>query len=303
MTIRNPVEWSADGVESTARAVKSATHRLLHADVDLTIAQPEVRRIAVSDLKDVLVAGVQDFSAYRTDVIFICLIYPLTGIVLAWVTSNYNLLPLLFPLVSGFALIGPVAAAGLYEMSRLREQGRPISWIDAFGVFRSPAIAEIVKLGLLLAAIFLVWLATAMAIYRLTLGPAMPTSLSSFATTVFTTLGGWMLIVLGVGVGFLFALLVLAISVVSFPLLLDRRVGISTAIRTSVSAVVQNPVPMLTWGLIVAGSLVLGALPLLLGLIVVMPVLGHATWHLYRKVVRPEQQGASGSPARDLPPM
>ena len=102
---------------------------------------------------------------------------------------------------------------------------------------------------------------------------------------MFTTGAGWALIVVGIGVGFLFAVLVLTISVVSFPMLLDRDVGLFTAVATSVLAVVTNPVPMAVWGLIVAGGLVLGSLPALLGLIVVMPVLGHATWHLYRKVV------------------
>jgi uncharacterized membrane protein len=301
MSIRNPVEWTAGSVESTAHAARLAAHWLVHPDVDPRLSQPELRLIAVSDLKDVLVAGFNDFLDYRTDVIFICLIYPLAGIVLAWATTNYNLLPLLFPLVSGFALIGPFAAAGLYEMSRLREQGKPISWVDAFGVFRSPSIAEIIKLGLLLAGIFLIWLLTAMAIYRLTLGPAMPTSVSSFAATVFTTAAGWTLIVLGVGVGFLFALVVLATSVVSFPLLLDRRVRISTAVRTSVRAAVLNPIPVLAWGLIVACSLVLGALPLLLGLIVVMPVLGHATWHLYRRMVRPQEPLSPGPSIGDPP--
>jgi len=136
-----------------------------------------------------------------------------------------------------------------------------------------------------LLGIFLIWLAAAMLIYRLTLGPAMPASLSAFMSDVFTTPAGWAMIGVGVAVGFLFALLVLAISVVSFPLLLDRPVRITTAIRTSVQAVLLNPIPMLTWGLIVAASLVIGAIPVLVGLIVVMPVLGHATWHLYRKVV------------------
>jgi uncharacterized membrane protein len=162
-----------------------------------------------------------------------------------------------------------------------------VSWIDAFGVFGSPLIAEITKLGLLLIGIFLLWLATAMLIYRLTLGPAMPTSLPSFVTDVFATHAGWALIGAGIGVGLLFALVVLAISVVSFPLLLDRPVNVLTAVRTSTRAVMLNPVPMLTWGLIVAGGLMLGAIPALAGLIMVMPVLGHATWHLYRKVIRP----------------
>ena len=93
------------------------------------------------------------------------------------------------------------------------------------------------------------------------------------------------MIVVGVSVGFLFALLVLVISVVSFPLLLDRDVGLAAAVWTSVRAVILNPGPMAAWGLIVAGGLVIGSIPLFLGLIIVMPVLGHATWHLYRKVV------------------
>jgi uncharacterized membrane protein len=290
MTIRkvigNPLSWSADQAKLTAHAVKSVGHAFLHTEVDLDMPRPEVRRIAVADLKDVLINGLKDFAAYRTDVIFICLIYPLAGLVLARFTLSYGALPLLFPLVSGFALIGPFAAAGLYEMSRRQERGMPVTWIDAFGVFGSPSIVAIIKLGLLLTGIFLLWLAAAMMIYRLTLGPAMPTSVSSFVADVFTTTAGWTLIGVGVGVGFLFALVALAISVVSFPLLLDRHASISTAVWTSVRAVLLNPVPMLAWGLIVAGSLVLGAIPLLLGLIVVMPVLGHATWHLYRKVVR-----------------
>ncbi len=282
MTIRNPVEWSADNVRSTAHAVQAA---LRETPVDPSLSEPKVRRIDVSDLGEVLRKGWEDFAANRTDVIFICLLYPLAGLVVARFTVDSYLLPLLFPLVAGFALVGPFAAAGLYEMSRRREKGKPVSWVDAFGVFGSPSIAAIVKLALLMSGFFLLWLATAAAIHRLTLGAAMPTSLASFATDVFTTRAGWALIVVGIGVGSLFALVALAVSAVSFPLLLDRRVSILTAVRTSVRAALLNPVPMLAWGLIVAGSLVLGTMPALLGLIVVMPVLGHATWHLYRKVV------------------
>lgn len=282
MTIRNPIEWGADSARLTAHAAKSAFRA---RDTDLNLSEPEVRRITVSDLKEVLIKGWSDFTANRTDVIFLCLLYPLAGILVARLALNNNLLPLLFPFVSGFALVGPFAAAGLYEMSRRREQGKPVSWSDAFGVFASESIAAIVKLGLLMTLLFVLWLGAAMAIYHLSLGPAMPVSISSFLSDVFTTAAGWTLIIVGGGVGFLFALVALAISVVSFPLLLDRRVSISTAVRTSVRAVTQNPVPMLTWGLIVAGGLVVGAIPALLGLIVIMPILGHATWHLYRAVV------------------
>jgi len=281
--IRNPVEWTADQLWLASLTVGSLGHSVRGSR---DIALPTVRRIRTSDLKAVLMRGLADFEAYRSDVIFICLIYPLVGILLAWLSFGYHFLPLLFPLASGFALLAPVAAVGLYEMSRRREQGHRIGWIDAFGVVRSPGFGAILVLGLVLLAIFVLWMLAAVVIYQLTLGPEPPLSITAFVRDVFTTSAGWTMIVVGVGLGFLFALLVLAISVVSFPLLLDRDVGLYGAVSTSIRAVAANPGPMAVWGLIVAGGLVIGMIPAFLGLIIVMPVLGHATWHLYRKVVR-----------------
>ena len=284
MTIRNPIEWATDQLKLTGLVV-GAAGRAGAATEELDSRLPEICPIRIADLGDVLAKGLDDFAAYRTDVVFLCIVYPVVGLVLGRLAFGYGMLPLLFPLASGFALIGPFAAVGLYEMSRRREQGGNVAWPDAFGVIRSRSFGAIIVLGLLLVAIFLFWLVAAEAIYEATLGPEPPASLGSFARDVFTTGAGWTMIVVGVGVGFLFALLVLVISVVSFPLLLDRDVGLSTAVSTSVRAVIVNPVPIAAWGLIVAGGLVVGSIPLLLGLIIVMPVLGHATWHLYRKVV------------------
>jgi uncharacterized membrane protein len=285
MTIRNPIEWSLDQLRLTALAGQSASRAVGETREDPGSALLKVRRIEFADLRDALAKGLDDFAACRTDVIFLCIVYPVMGLLLGRLASEYELVPLLFPLASGFALVGPFAAVGLYELSRRREQGVGVGWPDALTLVRSPAFGKILALGLLLVAVFLLWLATAYLIYALTLGPEPPASFASFVSDVFTTVAGWVLIGAGVGVGFLFAVLVLVIGAVSFPLLLDRDVTLGAAIRTSARAVILNPGPMALWGLIVTAGLVIGSIPLLLGLVVVVPVLGHATWHLYRKLV------------------
>jgi uncharacterized membrane protein len=282
--IRNPLEWGWDQLRHTGHAVDVAAHSMDGA-WEVETAAPVVRRIRATDLRDVLRRGLEDFGAYRTDVIFLCLFYPLVGLVLSRLVVGYDMLPLLFPLVSGFAIIAPFFAVGLYEMSRRRERGMESGWSDAFGVASSPALGAIIVMGLLLVALLVLWLIAAHVIYLLTFGQEVPVSFGSFVDDVFTTSTGWTLIVAGVGVGFLFALVAATISVVSFPLLLDRNVSVTTAIRTSVQVVRANPGVMALWGLIIAAGLVLGAIPLLLGLAIVLPVLGHATWHLYRKVL------------------
>ena len=249
--------------------------------------EPVVRRIEAADLKDALAKGWADFSAMPSHAVFLCIIYPVIGMVLAGLTLGYSVLPLLYPLATGFALLGPFAAIGLYEISRRREAGLAVSATDAGEVMASPSIGAILALGTLLLLVFLIWIATAHAIYVANFGYGSPASLSQFVEDVLFTPAGWNLIVVGNGVGFLFAVAVLTISAVSFPLLLDRDVGAVTALLTSVRVVLANPAMMALWGLIVAALLFVGSLPLFLGLTVVLPVLGHATWHLYRKAVEP----------------
>jgi uncharacterized membrane protein len=250
--------------------------------------RPVVRRMSPADLIYALRHGIDDFLAMPSFAAFLCVIYPLLGLLLIGLTLGYSLLPLAFPLAAGFALVGPLAAIGLYELSRRREAGLDNSWRDALDVLHSPSLGAIVVLGIVLMAIFLVWLAAAEAIYVAYFGHAAPASLHQFVVDIFDSSAGWHLIVVGTGVGFLFAALVLTISAISFPLLLDRDVGAAVAVLTSIRVVIENPLTMALWGLIVATALLVGSVPFFLGLTVVMPVLGHATWHLYRRAVEPD---------------
>jgi uncharacterized membrane protein len=251
-------------------------------------AAPVIRTIGLSDLHRALQLGWEDFKAVPSHAIMLCIIYPVLGIVLARVVHGYSVLPLLFPLAAGFALLGPFAALGLYELSRRRETGEEPSAWDAMEVFRSPSFGAMLGLGVLLLALFVTWIATAQAIYVAVFGYETAAGIPDFARRVLTTPHGWWLLIVGCGVGFLFALIALCISVVSFPMMLDRHATAGEAMVTSLRAVAQNPVPMAAWGLIVAVLLVLGTLPFFLGLAVVIPLLGHATWHLYRETIAPE---------------
>jgi uncharacterized membrane protein len=252
------------------------------------VSTPVIRHIGLADLYEALRLGWEDFKEVPSHAIMLCVIYPVLGLVLARTVLGYSVLPLLFPLAAGFALVGPFAALGLYELSRHRERGEQPSVWQATEVLRSPSFGAMLGVGALLLIIFLVWVATAQAIYVSLFGNAPAAEIPNFATRIMTTPEGWELIVVGCGVGFLFAVVALCISVVSFPMMLDRHASAADAITTSLRAVAQNPVTMAAWGLIVAVLLVLGSLPLFLGLAVVIPLLGHSTWHLYRKVIEPD---------------
>jgi uncharacterized membrane protein len=254
---------------------------------DGTVTFPTVRRIGFRDLGQALALGWRDFWQHPSHLIFLGLIYPLAGVAIALWTSGANGWPLLFPLVSGFALIGPIAALPIYEMSRRQELGLTTHWRAAFGVLRSPAMPSIIAVGIYLLALFTVWLLVAQFLYESLFGPGSPPTLMAFANEVFGTPQGQMLMVWGNLIGFCFAAVALASSVITIPLLLDRDGGAAIAIYTSIRATLRNPIVIAAWGLIVAVLLVIGSIPFLGGLAIVVPVLGHATWHLYRRVVEP----------------
>lgn len=248
---------------------------------------PVVRTIGFDDLKTALRKGFDDFKAMPTHALFIGVIYPVIGLLLARAALGYDLVPLIYPLASGFALIGPFAALGLYELSRRREMGRDTSWRHMLDFMHLPTTGSILALGGLLVIVFLVWISAADALYTSSFGHRSVTSVPVFLQNMFGTPEGRGLIVTGNLIGLLFAATAFVLSAISFPLLLDRNVSLPVAMATSVSVVMKNPVAMAVWGLVVALGLLVGALPALLGLVIVVPVLGHATWHLYRSVLEP----------------
>lgn len=282
-TIGNPLSWAVRQFGAGIHHIEDGTAEIAGTDR----APITVTGLQIADLRIALKNGLEDFMALRTDVMFIVLIYPIIGLVLAGFALNRGMLPLLFPMISGFALLGPVAAIGLYEMSRRRALGLPTSWGDAFGVLGSPSLFPIVTLAFYLFGIFLTWLLSANQIYNATLGPAAPASIQAFLQDIFTTSAGRMMAIAGIAVGFVFACVVLAMTLVSFPLLVDRHVGVVQAVVTSLRVARHSPLATAAWGAVVVIGLGLGVLTLFVGLIVVLPVLGHASWHLYRRAVAP----------------
>ncbi len=244
-----------------------------------------INKITTADVTDALSRGIQDFRAIPTHSIFLGVLYALVVLIAVRVAFNSELYPMIFPIIAGFAILGPVAGIGLYELSRRRETGMETRWWHMFSVLQSPAIGSILGLGIVLMAVFFTWLAVASFLVHLTVGAGIEDTFNSFMSRVFGTSAGFALIIIGNVVGALFALLAFGISVIAFPLILDRHVDMITAALTSIQAVFTNPVPMMLWATIVVAALLFGALPLLLGLAIALPILGHATWHLYRKVM------------------
>lgn len=280
-TIGNPFTWAAQGVSHMGHAARDATAALGSEVTE----PPKVNAITPRDLGIALRKGYRDFIRFRSDVMFVVLLYPIIGLCLAALAFQGALLPMLFPLGAGFLLLGPIAAIGLYEMSRQGEDRDDVGWGAALSVLRAYNIGPVLVMTFYLLALFALWMAAAMQIHAWTLGPGTADSVIGFATQVFTTQAGWTMIALGMGVGFVFAAIVLVITLTALPMLIDRHVGLPVAVTTSVNVARRNPFTVAGWGLVVALGMLLGTLPFFLGLIVVLPILGHATWHIYRAAV------------------
>jgi uncharacterized membrane protein len=248
-------------------------------------AKIPVRKIGPSDLRDSLRLGLEDFRDMRGDLIIAGLVYTFIGVAAAVMTTNGPQMPFFFPVVAGVGLLGPVAAVGFYEVARRREDGLDSGWRHMFDVLKRPSIDDMGIVAGLLLAIFVLWLLAAGVLYLVLFGWATPTSIGGFLTDVFMTPRGWALIVIGAAIGAIFGWVVLAVSVASLPLLVDCDVGAAEAVSASWRAAHANKGEMIRWGLTVLGLLVLGSIPLFVGLAFVLPWLGYATWHLYTKLI------------------
>jgi uncharacterized membrane protein len=244
-----------------------------------------VRSISDEDLRFALKQGYEDFGDLRGDLVFAGLIYTLIGLAAVVMTTSAPLMPFFFPVVAGVALLGPVAAVGFYELARRREEGREVHWFNFLDVRKRPSLDDMGVVAGLLLLIFFGWLLTAGILYGLIFGWTTPTSIGGFLSMVFTTPRGWLLIVAGLAVGAVFGWLVLALSVASLPMLVDCDVSASEAVSASWRAAHANKGEMVRWGVVVGGLLVLGSIPLFVGLAFVLPWLGYATWHLYTRLI------------------
>ena len=249
------------------------------------VALPEVRRIGTSDLTWALAEGWKDFTAKRGDLIFLGLLYPIICGVAVALAFNEPLLPLFFPLVAGLSIAGPAVASGFYELARRREEGRDASWWHFVDPLNGRSRWPLALLTLGLAVLFVAWLGVAYAIYAVTFGADAPMHVGDFFGRLFTTGEGWQLILLGNLAGAVFAVITLVVALVSFPMVVDKPVDAGTAVRTSLKAVRENPGEVFGWGVRVAALLLLGLIPAAIGLAVVLPWLGYATWHLYTRLV------------------
>jgi len=247
-------------------------------------AVPVINTVTVADLVAALRLGWRDFTLAPLYGLFFASVYVLGGWVMYGALTGAGRLWWTLPAAAGFPILGPFIACGLYEVSRRIERGVPLGWRGVLGVIWAEKNRQIPSIAAVIVVFFLFWNFLAHMIFALFMGLSTMTDVtSSFA--VFLTPNGMMMLAVGTVVGAVFATLLFSLTVVSLPLLMDREIDFVTAMITSFATVQQSPLVMLGWGAFIAVLLFLAMLPGFLGLLVVLPVLGHATWHLYRRAL------------------
>lgn len=246
---------------------------------------PKLKPVDFPMLGAALAAGWQDFLKAPAFGLFFGGFYALGGIVMVLLTFWLGQIYMVIPLVIGFILIGPFVAVGLYEVSRALSEGRPLTWSGVLGVMLRQRSREFGWMSFVTLFVFWIWIYQIRLWMALFFGLQTATTWQAFFNMVLTTPNGWTFLAVGSAVGLALTLGLFSITVISFPLLLDRDVDFITAMLTSLETVASNPIPMLAWGIFIAVIAILAMVPAFLGLLIVLPVLGHATWHLYRAVL------------------
>jgi uncharacterized membrane protein len=263
-----------------------ATKTIARGGASRKAAVTPIRKISSEDLSIALREGLDDFLTFRGDIVFAGIVYTVIGLAAVVMTTSAPLMPFFFPVVAGVGFLGPLAAIGFYELARRREAGeKDIHWFNFLDVLKRPSLDDIGIVAGLLLLIFFAWLIAAGALYAALFHWATPTSIPQFLGMIFTTKRGWALILGGAAIGAIFGWVVLALSVVSLPMLVDRDVSAAHAVSASWRAAHENKPEMIRWGLIVLGLLFIGSVPAFVGLAVVLPWLGYSTWHLYTRLI------------------
>ncbi len=246
--------------------------------------EPQIRAITVDDISASLAGGLRDFRAAPTFGLLVGAVYALAGNLLFWVAASFDMLFLAYPLAAGFALIAPFAAVGLYETSRRLGTGAPATIGRLIGAVPAHARRELGYMALVTAFGLIGWIYAAGFVYALFFG-LRPLDYTDIVTAVVSTPRGIAFLMVGNVIGAVMATVIFSVSVIAYPMLLDRDIDFVTAMIASIRAVFAAPMVMLGWGIFVGTLLAVAILPMFLGLVVVLPWLGHATWHLYRRAV------------------
>ncbi len=254
-------------------------------------AVPEVREIDVADVRASLRAGWKDFLQAPGFGLFFGGVFAAGGLLILALLSVFDMPWMIIPLAIGFPLIGPFVAAGLYAVSRNLAAGRPLKWTDILILMYRQRERQLSWMAFLVLFVFWIWIYQVRILLALFLGFKPIWSIQQFTEVVLMTPNGIAFLFVGTLIGFVLAMVLFASTVIAIPLLLDRELDFVTAIITSFKTVIRNPVPMLGWGVVVTFLAVVAMLPAFLGLVVVFPVLGHATWHLYTRAVEPAGSG------------